>query len=132
MLIENGVVFTGTEFRTGWKVRLQQNIISEACPGTGNKTDESVINLEGDYLLPGFVDVHIHGFMGRDTMRGEDDIRGMSCDLAKTGTAAFCPTTMSAAAEETEKVIAAVRRVMQTPEAMGARVLGAHSLAGRC
>lgn len=126
MLIKNGVVFTGTEFRTGWKVRLQQNIISEACPGTGNKTDESVINLEGDYLLPGFVDVHIHGFMGRDTMRGEDDIRGMSRDLAKTGTAAFCPTTMSAAAEETEKVIAAVRRVMQTPEAMGARVLGAH------
>lgn len=126
MLIENGIFFTGTEFQTGWEVRLQGDVISEAGPRTGRETEGQTINLEEDYLLPGFVDVHIHGFMGRDTMRGEDDIRGMSRDLATAGTAAFCPTTMSAPPEETGKAVAAVRRVMQTPEAGGARVLGAH------
>lgn len=31
---------------------------------------EDEVDLEGDYLLPGFVDVHIHAFSGHDTMEG--------------------------------------------------------------
>ena len=96
MLIENGIVFTGKEFEEGLSIRLMNGIVQEVGEGLRAEAGEKVIDLEGDYLLPGFVDVHIHAFRGSDTMRGETDIRRMSRELAGTGTGAFCPTTMSA------------------------------------
>jgi len=87
---------------------------------------ETLCDLGGDYLLPGMVDVHIHAFMGRDTMEGEDAVRHMSRELRKMGVAAFLPTTMSASPEETQKALAGIYAVMQTPEPGGAVVLGAH------
>ena len=126
MLIVNGNVFTGKDFDDSLDVRLQNGITAETGKGLSADPGEKEINLEGDYLLPGFVDVHIHAFRGCDTMRGEADIRKMSRELAKAGTGAFCPTTMSAPADETAKVLDDVRKVMERPEGTGARVLGAH------
>jgi N-acetylglucosamine-6-phosphate deacetylase len=126
MLIENGTVFTGTEFENGLSIRLMNGIVQEVGEGLKAEAGEKVIDLEGDYLLPGFVDVHIHAFRGSDTMRGETDIRRMSRELAGTGTGAFCPTTMSASMEDTAKVMDGIRRTIEQPERNGARVLGAH------
>ena len=126
MLIENGVVYTGDRFVTGINVRILNGIVSETGEKTAADSGEIRIDLEGDYLLPGFVDVHIHAFRGSDTMRGEADIRRMSRELAKAGTGAFCPTTMSASETETREAINGVRAVMERPERNGARVLGAH------
>jgi len=126
MLIENGVVYTGDRFVTGLNVRIMNGIVSETGEKTAADSGESRIDLEGDYLLPGFVDVHIHAFRGSDTMRGEADIRRMSRELAKAGTGAFCPTTMSASETETRDALNGVRAVMERPERNGARVLGAH------
>ena len=126
MLIENGRVFTGKAFQEGLKVRIRDGIVSDTGETVVPERGEIRLDLEGDYLLPGFVDVHIHAFRGWDTMRGEADIRQMSRALAITGTGAFCPTTMSAPEEETRSVLADIRRVMDRPENNGARILGAH------
>ena len=126
MLIENGIVFTGKEFLKGLTVRLQNGIVNEVGEKTAADNGECRIDLEGDYLLPGFVDVHIHAFRGSDTMRGETDVRRMSRELAKSGTGAFCPTTMSASEADTRNALAGIRAVMDRPERNGARVLGAH------
>ena len=124
MLIENANVFTGCSFRMGLRILVRDGNVLEVGEATG--ADEQTIDLNGDYLLPGFVDVHIHGFHGFDTMRGEEDIRGMSRALARSGVAAFCPTTMSASTADTERAVSSVRRVMNRQENTGARVLGAH------
>lgn len=87
---------------------------------------EEVLNLQGDLLLPGFVDVHIHAFMGKDTMNGEEAVRHMSRELKKHGVAAFLPTTMSASPEDTVKALNGIRAVMEKPEPDGATVMGAH------
>lgn len=126
MLIENGMVFTGDRFAEGMQVRLQNGIITEVGEKTAVENGENRIDLEGDYLLPGFVDVHIHAFRGSDTMRGEADIRRMSRELSKCGTGAFCPTTMSASKADTKAALDGIRAVMERPERNGARVLGAH------
>lgn len=126
MLIENGNIFTGKKFDNGISVRLQNGIVSEVGEKTAADNTEPRIDLEGDFLLPGFVDVHIHAFRGSDTMRGEADIRRMSRELAKTGTGAFCPTTMSASEEDTRSALSGICAVMDRPERNGARVLGAH------
>ncbi len=126
MLIENGTVFTGNQFVRGLSVRIHNGIVTETGNQINAGKEENRIDLEGDYLLPGFVDVHIHAFRGSDTMRGETEIRRMSRELAGTGTGAFCPTTMSASEEDTRCALNGIRRVMERPERNGARVLGAH------
>ena len=126
MLIINGNVFTGDAFRNDLDVRIRDGVVAETGEGLTAAPGEKTIDLQDDYLLPGFVDVHIHAFLGRDTMRGEEDIRAMSRELAKTGTGAFCPTTMSASGDQTAAVLAAIRSVTERQEPGGARVLGAH------
>ena len=126
MLIRNATVFTGREFRSGLQVRLTDGLVAETGAALKAFPEEETLDLAGDMLLPGFVDVHIHGCAGRDTMEGEDAVRAMSRALRKMGTAAFCPTTMSADAETTARALAGIRRVMEHPEPEGARVLGAH------
>lgn len=126
MLIVNAVVFDGREFQKGLHLRLEGGVIVETgeflSPGEG----EEVLDLGGDFLVPGFVDVHIHAFRGHDTMDGEKAVRAMSRDLAELGVAAFCPTTMSASPEETKNALRGIRQIMEWPEENGARILGAH------
>ena len=125
MLIINGTVFNGKTFEKGTAVRIRNGVIAETGKDLAAEAGEEQVDLQGDYLLPGFVDVHIHAYLGSDTMRGEANIRKMSRDLGKAGTAAFCPTTMSASAEDTKRVMADIRKVMAEQE-NGAKVLGAH------
>lgn len=126
MLIVNAVVFDGREFQKGLHLRLEGGVIVETgeflSPGEG----EEVLDLGGDFLVPGFVDVHIHAFRGHDTMDGEEAVRAMSRDLAELGVAAFCPTTMSASPEETKNALRGIRQIMKRPEENGASILGAH------
>ena len=107
-------------------VRLADGCVCAVGAALTPAAGEAVLDLAGDYLLPGFVDVHTHGYMGRDTMQGEAAVRAMSRGLYEAGVAAFLPTTMSADAEETRRAVAGIRAVMNAPEARGARVLGAH------
>ena len=125
MLVINGIVFDGKAFQEGMRVRIRDGIVCETGTGLLPEEGEEQIDLGYDYLLPGFVDVHIHAFRGSDTMRGEADIRRMSRDLGAAGTAAFCPTTMSASEEDTRRVMADIRKIMAEP-GEGAKVLGAH------
>ena len=126
MLIRNAAVYIGNEFVRDIDVRVRDGRIAETGRGLNTEPGEKVTDLAGDYLLPGFVDVHIHAFGGRDTMQGEEAVRAMSRELLRLGVAAFCPTTMSANPEETRKAVAGIRAVMERPEAAGALVLGAH------
>ncbi len=126
MLIVNATLLIAGAFHSGKSVLIREGRIAEIGDSLPAAPDEPRVDFHGDVLLPGFVDVHIHGYRGSDTMRGEADIRRMSRFLYESGVSAFCPTTMSAGPEETARVLAAVRNVMARPEPRGARVLGAH------
>ncbi len=125
MLLKNALIPMDDEFLRR-DVRVTDSMIAEIAEDLTPCADEPVLELMGDFLLPGFVDVHIHAYRGHDTMNGEADIRHMSRELYEAGVAAFLPTTMSATAEETCRAVSAVRAVMDFPETRGAKVLGAH------
>lgn len=87
---------------------------------------EETIDADGRYVAPGFLNVHIHGCKGSDTMDATPEALGAMQDfLPRTGVTSFLPTTMTCAWEEIAAALAAVRTAMRTPRA-GARVLGAH------
>lgn len=126
VLMRNGLFFADGHFWENLCVRVETGRVTAMGEGLAPLDGEAVIDLQGDFVLPGFVDAHIHAFRGHDTMQGEDAIRQMARELYQEGVAAFLPTTMSASVEDTRRVIAAVRRVMDTPEQRAARVLGVH------
>ena len=124
MLITNAKAFLNGSFQENTTLQVEDGkiiAINSAAP-----TTDEVLDLGGDLLLPGMVDVHIHAFMGQDTMNGEAAVRHMSRELRKFGVAAFLPTTMSASPEDTRAALAGIKAVMESPEADGAIVLGAH------
>lgn len=126
MLLTNVVIPMGTEWISNMCVRLEKGHIAAIGAELTAAEDEKVLDLGGDYLLPGFVDVHTHAYKGCDTMQGEAAVRTMSRELYDAGVAAFLPTTMSATFEETHAAVSGVRAVMKNPEERGACVLGAH------
>jgi N-acetylglucosamine-6-phosphate deacetylase len=69
-----------------------------------------VIDLKGNYLAPGFIDLHLHGALGRDTMEASPDAFRTICDYhASGGTTSLLLTTVTAPIAEIVNVLRAVR-----------------------
>ena len=124
MLIRQGTAFVDGAFCRA-DVRIRNGRIAEVGELTA-EAGETVRDAQGLFVLPGFVDIHIHAFGGSDCMRGEADVRRMSDGLVKTGVAAFVPTTMSAFIPETRQALLGIQAVVDRPQKHGAAVLGAH------
>lgn len=95
--------------------------------------DESVItevldkNAQNAYLVPGFIDEHIHGAGNADAMDGTAAaFDAISKTLAKEGTTSFLYTTMTASLERTEEVISNCEEYIEKAEFLGARPIGLH------
>src|SRR5882757_1394137 len=68
------------------------------------------IDLGGNYLAPGFIDLHIHGALGRDTMEASAEAFRAICDYHATGgTTSLLLTTVTAPISEIVEVLRAVR-----------------------
>ena len=126
MIIRNARVWQQGTFQEGLEVCIRKGKIQSVGEHLKTEAGEKTLDLAGDALLPGFVDVHIHACKGKDTMQGEEAVREMSRSLRQMGVGAFCPTTMSASPEETREALAGIRAVMNRQESAGALVLGAH------
>lgn len=87
---------------------------------------EKKINAENGYLVPGFIDIHVHGAMGFETMDADPDgLVEMAKYYAKHGVTAFLPTTWAAPMKRILRVFDAIQQAMQL-DYKGAKILGAH------
>jgi N-acetylglucosamine-6-phosphate deacetylase len=113
---------------SGW-VATSDGVIDAVGAGTpdlGTIADRRVLDADGATLLPGFVDVHVHGAVGREVMDGDPaGLTAMSAFFATHGVTSFLPTTWTAPVEETVRALRSVAAAAAT-ELPGARVLGAH------
>lgn len=75
-----------------------------------DRVDEAAIDLRGNYLAPGFIDLHVHGALGRDTMEASIDAFRTICDYhASGGTTSLLLTTATAPMSQIVDVLRAVR-----------------------
>lgn len=87
--------------------------------------DDEELDGEGKYLSPGFVDIHIHGAGGKDTMDGEvESIDTISRVIAEHGTTSFLPTTMTMGVSDIRKALGSIKESAKNQT--GATILGVH------
>ncbi|HNV59678.1 MAG TPA: N-acetylglucosamine-6-phosphate deacetylase [Rhodoferax sp.] len=77
-------------------------------------------------VLPGFIDLHVHGAGGRDIMEGGDAALRVSQVHAHHGTTSMLATTMTAPMEDLVSAMQGLTTICQQRAAAGARVLGVH------
>ena len=86
--------------------------------------DKDVFDAEGMYVLPGFVEMHMHGCCGADASNGElEDFATMSDFLGKNGVTSFCPTTMTLPIPTLEKAFCAANEYRKK-QTSGSRLIG--------
>ena len=117
--------------------QLQGNILTPKgwIQGTVNFS-ERIANIQGafsepeqndlPYILPGFVDLHVHGAGGKDTMEAGDAVQVIARMHAKHGTTSMLATTMTAPVSDLEQALKAISTSCMERGKNSARVLGVH------
>ncbi len=104
-------------------IKVEKGKITEINPA--QYKDHNVIDGEGKYLSPGFIDIHIHGAGNKDTMDGNfNSLNTISKTIANYGTTTFLPTTMTQSIESINKAVAACKDAKGKVE--GAHIGGVH------
>jgi N-acetylglucosamine-6-phosphate deacetylase len=115
----NEMVFTNARLifpdgiRDGLEVVVDKGKIATIRTSTPAR-GKSIVDLSGNYLAPGFIDLHVHGALGRDTMETSAEAFQAICDYhASGGTTSLLLTTATAPLDKLVEVLKAVRDCMQ-------------------
>ncbi len=105
-------------------VVIEGDRIVEVAPGGGSE-------LHGHYVVPGFIDVHVHGANGHDTLDSSESVGAIASFLPRHGTTAFCPTSIACAPEVLRRLLSSIAALRPPAGAVRerpphARVLPAH------
>ncbi len=99
IVLVNGTVVTPEGLLENGDVLIEDGRIREVGKNLRHEADER-IDVTGRYVLPGFIDMHIHGAAGADVMDATPKaIRTMADVLPKEGTTSFLATSMTQAPE---------------------------------
>src|SRR5438270_4336302 len=109
MIFKNGRLIFPNGVRDGLDLLVEDGMIT-AIRAQAHAMGEKIVDLEGNYLAPGFIDLHVHGAMGRDTMEASADAFREICDYhASGGTTSLLLTTATAPIKAIVDVVHAVR-----------------------
>lgn len=107
-------------------IEIEDGKILRAGKDLPRKEEDLAVDCAGSYtVVPGFVDVHIHGCAGADTCDAtREALEAMAAFLLAHGVTSFCPTTMTTSRETIQAALLAAKDMMDHPMEGGARVVG--------
>lgn len=126
LFLNGTVVLPDRLLPDGEVVTLDERIAFVGQVQAGSASGVMLVDLDGGYLLPGFVDLHLHGGDGADFMDGTAEaFQTVLAAHARHGTTSCTPTTTVARHQQHLAFLEQVRESRRKP-APGTRVLGAH------
>ena len=127
MFLKNATVVLPDRTIEHGTVLIEDGFIAAVAENDISQVGVETLDLSGMTLLPGFIDVHIHGAAGVDVMEATaEGLAEVSRYLASQGVTAWLPTFVPASDENYASAIAAIAQSMKEPAVGGARVLGVH------
>ncbi len=108
---------------------LYSDVIEGVVPQSSVPVDAEIIDANGGYVSPGLIDMHIHGYLGKDVCDGkEESIRTISRGLLQNGVTGYLPTTMTEDMSVIENALSVCRGLKEESKAwQGAEILGVHA-----
>ncbi|MGN6547662.1 MAG: N-acetylglucosamine-6-phosphate deacetylase [Aureliella sp.] len=101
-LIENAVIV------------CRDGVITSIKPDGAPPKNAQVVDARGGYIVPGFVDIHVHGGAGADFMDGTTEAVRIACHAhLRHGTTSIFPTTTTGSPEQVMAMLEACRLVQQ-------------------
>ena len=126
LLLRNGRLVLPEQILPGGTISIQQGRIASISSDHSHvaRSDEE-LDLDGLTVYPGFIDVHIHGAVGVDTMQAAGpDLDRVSQFLATQGVTSWLPTLVPAPVADYARSIRAIEEALKLNG--GARILGVH------
>lgn len=108
---------------------LYEDVICGVVPMDALPADVEIIDACGGYVSPGLIDLHIHGYLGKDVCDGEEEsIRVISKGLVANGVTGYLPTTMTVDMQVIKKALEVLRKLQKESETWeGSTILGCHA-----
>jgi N-acetylglucosamine-6-phosphate deacetylase len=128
-------VFTGADIvlpdrvLTAASLRVRDGVIDDIVsrrPDGAVGGGSTVVDLTGHIIVPGFVDVHLHGIEGVDVLDGDDAVAQVAARLPRHGVTAFCPTSVACPPAQLSSFLRSIRSANAAAAGASARALGAH------
>ena len=111
MIIKNGLVWE----ESGSFLTKDLHIDSDThriAMDSADTADDTIIDASGLYVIPGLVDIHIHGAMGCDFSDGSaEGLLKIAKYLRSCGVTAFCPTSMTLPENQLLTAFASTREI---------------------
>ncbi|WP_435307625.1 N-acetylglucosamine-6-phosphate deacetylase [Sebaldella termitidis] len=116
IVLEDEVIKSDVQIKNGKIFKISAEI----------ESDES-LDCSGKYLIPGFIDMHIHGIGGHDAMDGTvEAVTSMSKEVLKRGVTSYLPTLLTESVERIHSGFEAVKTVMGMDIENTADIIGVH------
>ncbi len=110
-------------------VLLYSNKIEGIVPSNAIPEGYDIVDAKGGYVAPGLIDIHIHGYLGKDVCDGEEEsIRTISEGLIANGVTGYLPTTMTVDMKVIRKALEVCRNLKEESKSWkGSAILGCHA-----
>ncbi len=134
MIFTNGRLLFPDRVADGLALRVAEGKIAEIGERIAPRRGEEVVDLAGNFLAPGFIDLHVHGAVGCDTMEGTAEaFRAICAHHLAGGTTSLCLTTVTAPLDEIARVVQAIGAAIESiPQLRGAHVEGPFIAREKC
>ena len=108
---------------------LYTDVIEGIVPADNLPDGCEIIDAKGGYVAPGLIDMHIHGYLGKDVCDGEEEsIRVISKGLLANGVTGYLPTTMTEDMNVIRKALEVCRNLKEESKTWdGSEILGCHA-----
>ncbi len=108
---------------------LFSDVIEGILPTCQIPKNAEIIDANGGYVSPGLIDLHIHGYLGKDVCDGEEEsIKTIANGIIANGVTGFLPTTMTVDMKVIKKALEVCRNLKdESNNWNGSQILGCHA-----